>query len=75
MSTKCFMFEQYQLLRFVNKIYLKFFFIFHYNIANKCKLNSNLKNLKSFCGKKDVFDCTGIRAQVFRLPIYIFKNN
>ena len=25
-----------------------------------------LKNLKSFCGKKDAFDCAGIRAQVFR---------
>ena len=34
------------------------------------KLNSNLKNLKSFCGKKDAFDCAGIRAQVFRLPEY-----
>ena len=30
---------------------------------------SNLKNLKSFCGKKDAFDCAGIRAQVFRLPV------
>ena len=28
--------------------------------------NLNLKNLKSFCGKKDVFDCAGIQAQVFR---------
>ena len=27
------------------------------------------KNLKSFCGKKDVFDCAGIRAQVFWLPV------
>ena len=24
------------------------------------------KNFKSFCGKKDTFDCAGIRAQVFR---------
>ena len=30
--------------------------------------NSNLKNLKSFCGKKGAFDCAMIRAQVFRLP-------
>ena len=28
--------------------------------------------MKSFCGKKDAFDCAGIRAQVFRLP---FINN
>ena len=28
-----------------------------------------LKNFKSFCGKKDAFDCAGIRAQVFRLPV------
>ena len=28
-----------------------------------------LKNLKSFCGKKDTFDCARIRAQVFQLPI------
>ena len=31
------------------------------------KKYSNLKNLKSICGKKDAFDCAGIRAQVFRL--------
>ena len=30
---------------------------------------SNLKNLKSFCGKRDAFDCAGIRARVFRLPV------
>ena len=29
--------------------------------------NSNLKNLKSFCGKRDAFDCAGIRARIFRL--------
>ena len=29
----------------------------------------NLKNLQFFCGKKDAFDCAGIRAQVFRLPV------
>ena len=29
----------------------------------------NLNNLKSVCGKKDAFDCAGIRAQVFRLPV------
>ena len=28
-----------------------------------------LINWKSFCGKKDAFDCAGIRAQVFRLPV------
>ena len=28
-------------------------------------LNLILKNLKSFCGKKDPFDCAGIRAQDF----------
>ena len=33
-------------------------------ISHECKLNSNLKNLKSFWGKKDAFDCAGIRARV-----------
>ena len=33
----------------------------------------NLKNLKSFCGKKDVFDCAGIRAQVFQLLVQKFQ--
>ena len=36
--------------------------------------NSNIKNLKSFCGKKDAFDCAGIRAQVFRLPVDCSSN-
>ena len=31
--------------------------------------NIILYNLKSFCGKKDAFDCAGIRSQVFRLPV------
>ena len=39
----------------------------------KIKYNNNfiqiLENLNSFCGKKDAFDCAGIRAQVFRLPV------
>ena len=26
------------------------------------QINSNLKNFKSFCGKKDAFDCAGIRV-------------
>ena len=30
---------------------------------------TDLRNLKSFCGKRDVFDCAGIRARVFRLPV------
>ena len=29
----------------------------------------SLKNLKSFCGKRDAFDCAGIQAGVFRLPV------
>ena len=36
------------------------------------------KNLKSFCGKKNAFDCAGIRAQVFRLQQfcwYLCKNS
>ena len=28
-----------------------------------------LKHFKSFCGKKDAFDCAGIRAETFRLPV------
>ena len=35
---------------------------------------SFLKNLKSFCGKREAFDCAGIRARVFRLSVdYIRK--
>ena len=30
---------------------------------------ATLKNLKSFFEKKDAFDCAGIRAWVFRLPV------
>ena len=36
---------------------------------NKCKLNSNLKNVEYFCEEKDALDCTVIRAQVFELPV------
>ena len=31
---------------------------------------SFLKNLKIFLWEKDAFDCAGIRAQVFRLPVF-----
>ena len=31
-------------------------------------LKSNLKNIKSFCTKKDVSDCAGILARVFQFP-------
>ena len=43
-------------------------------LAQNISVIQILKNLKSFCGKKDAFDCAGIRAQVFRLPIdlYVF---
>ena len=30
---------------------------------------NNLKNLKSSCEKRDAFDCAGIRARIFRLPL------
>ena len=33
------------------------------------KLYLNLKDLKYFCGKRDVFDCARIRTRVFRLPV------
>ena len=33
--------------------------------------NNNLKNLKSFCGKRDALNCAGIRARVFQLPAKI----
>ena len=56
-----------------------YIYIEHYTVRNVRKftkknlcitiLNSNLKYWKSFCGKKDAFDCAGIRAQVFRLPV------
>ena len=36
-------------------------------IFPECSAFSNLKNLKSFCEKKNAFDCAGIRAQVFGL--------
>ena len=26
-------------------------------------VNNNLKNLRFFCGKRDAFDCAGIRTQ------------
>ena len=35
--------------------------------------NSNLKNLKSFCSERDVFDCAGIRARDLRLPVNCSK--
>ena len=33
-------------------------------ILQQCKLNLNLKNSKSFCGKRNAFDYAGIRARV-----------
>ena len=36
------------------------------NINN---VDNNVKNLKAFCGKKVAFDCAGIQAQVFQLPV------
>ena len=33
------------------------------------KKNFNSNKLKSFCEKRDVFDCAGIRARVIRLPV------
>ena len=39
-------------------------------ILNILKLHF-LKNLNSFRGQKDAFDCAGIRTQVFRLPVEI----
>ena len=32
-------------------------------------INNFRNNLKSFCGKKNTFNCTGIRARVIRLPV------
>ena len=42
----------------------KLFSVLKWNLLNY--YNTNLKNLKSFRGKKDAFDCAGSRAQVFR---------
>ena len=37
------------------------------------QINSNLlKNLKSFCGKRDAFDCVEIRARALRLLVESF---
>ena len=33
------------------------------------KFESPESSNNSFCGKKDAFDCAGIRAQIFRLPV------
>ena len=35
----------------------------------------NLKSLKSFCGKRDAFDCAGTRARVFRLLVDFSNGN
>ena len=32
------------------------------------QISPNLKNLKSFCGKRDAFDCAGMRAQKSKDP-------
>ena len=37
------------------------------------QIKFKFKNLKSFCGKKDAFDCAEIRARVFRLPVDCFN--
>ena len=44
----------------INKKHLKNIFI---------KNILHLKNLKSLCGKRDAFDCAGIRSRVVRLPV------
>ena len=42
---------------------------YEYNIIIFNIFFINLKNLKSFCEKRDAFDCAGIRAPVFRSPV------
>ena len=32
-------------------------------------MNTNLKNFKSFCGKRNASDCAGIQARICRLPV------
>ena len=73
-STKTQVQSDQQVLRKINKnlyilqkykiIYLKLLLLkIHY--FNK---KFNLRNFKSFCGRRDAFDCAEIRARVFRLP-------
>ena len=52
----------YTYLLFSLELKIWYFFTPYNNI-------NNLKNLISFYGTKDAFDCAGIRAQVFRLPV------
>ena len=45
----------------------------HYTNARLGSIKNYLKNLKISLWKKEAFDCAGIRAQVFRLPVDCFN--
>ena len=45
-------------------------FNMHQSVAKtKYSLDSNFKEFEILLWEKSAFDCTGIRAQVFRLPV------